>query len=132
MPKDSEYKKYISFKSIFYFCSLPIRVDSCRGCTHGCLYCFSQRLNNRPQGFHDSVVPANPNRFRKYLNQLNSYTHPEGLVKSCLRKRVPIHFGCVSDPFPYIEKEKQITLGFLQVLVSRCYLQDILQAHQIN
>ena len=121
MGKKKEYLKYISFKSIFYFCSLPVRLDSYRGCTHGCLYCFSQRLNNRAQGFHKCAVSANPASFRRYMESLDSDACQEGLVRSCLRHRVPIHFGCVADPFPDVEREKKATLGFLEVLAAHHY-----------
>jgi DNA repair photolyase len=121
MYQNKPYLKYMGFKSIFYFCSLPLRLDSYRGCTHGCLYCFSQRLNNRAEGFHRRAVPADPERFRCYMESLDSQACQEGLVRSCLRHRVPIHFGCVSDPFPGVERETQTTLKFLKVLVANAY-----------
>lgn len=114
--KTKAYDKYMSFKSIFYFCSLPVRLDSYLGCTHGCLYCFSQRLNNRAKGFHRKSIPADPDRFDRYMTTLHSKHHKNGLVRSCLKHKVPLHFGCVSDPFPQIERERKVTFRFLEVL----------------
>ena len=31
----------ISFTSQFYFCPVPLRMDTYSGCSHGCLYCFA-------------------------------------------------------------------------------------------
>ena len=121
MSEDPRYTKCIGFKSIFYFCSLPLRLNSYRGCTHGCLYCFSRRLNNRAQGFHKCAVPADPERFRRYMKAMDSQACQEGLVRSCLRHRVPIHFGCVSDPFPAVERETKTTQRFLEVLAASAY-----------
>lgn len=111
-----QYHKYIGIKSIFYFCSLPLRLDSYRGCTYGCLYCFSQSLNNRKSGFHYRAVPANPADFIKLMYSINHEGRKTNLVRSCLKRKIPIHFGCVSDPLQPQEIKSRITLKFLKIL----------------
>jgi DNA repair photolyase len=111
-----QYHKYIGIKSIFYFCSLPLRLDSYRGCTYGCLYCFSQSLNNRESGFHYRAVPANPADFIKLMDSINHEGRQTSLVRSCLKRKIPIHFGCVSDPLQPQEIKSRITLKFLKIL----------------
>ena len=115
------YTEFIALKSIFYFCSLPLRLDSYAGCSHGCLYCFSQNLNNRSSSFFSSVHPANPNSLEKLFASLNTYSGPDSPVRSCLKRRVPIHFGNVSDPFQPIEKKQRITYNFIQTLAKHHY-----------
>ena len=111
-----QYHKYIGIKSIFYFCSLPLRLDSYRGCTYGCLYCFSQSLNNRESGFHYRAVPANPADFIKLMDSISHEGRQTSLVRSCLKRKIPIHFGCVSDPLQPQEIKSRITLKFLKIL----------------
>ena len=110
----TEYKKFISFKSIFYFCSLPLRLDSYRGCTIGCHYCFSKSINNRKERF-SKVIPANPNKFERYFLQSPDEKRI-GIVKQCVDRRIPFHFGCVSDPFQPAEKKYKITYEMLKII----------------
>ena len=110
----TEYKKFISFKSIFYFCSLPLRLDSYRGCTIGCHYCFSKSINNRKEKFN-KVIPANPNKFGRYFLQSPNEKRI-GIVKQCVDRRIPFHFGCVSDPFQPAEKKYKITYEMLKII----------------
>lgn len=115
MIRKRTYLKYISLKSIFYFCSLPLRLDSYRGCTHGCLYCFSERLNNRRKGFRRNVLSADPGHFSRLMASLNK-GQKRGVIRSCLEKKVPVHFGCVSDPMQPAERVRRITQRFLEIL----------------
>jgi DNA repair photolyase len=110
------YKEFISFKSIFYFCALPLRLDSYNGCTYNCLYCFSQCLNNRNQDKFKKPKPANPHQLEKLLASSSKNQTNQGVVSSCLKRRIPIHFGNVSDPFQPIERSLRISYDFLQIL----------------
>lgn len=53
------YGSPISLTSQFYFCGVPLRLDTYSGCSHNCLYCFA---NHSAQ---------------KYI------AHPEMLDKAC-------------------------------------------------
>ena len=110
------YKNFIGFKSIFFFCSLPIRLDSYRGCTFNCLYCFSKKLNNRKPGFHSTVIPANPASLTALMLSVLDKGTTSGVIKSCLAHRVPIHFGSVSDPFQPLEEKHAVSYDFLKIL----------------
>jgi DNA repair photolyase len=39
-----------------------------------------------------------------------------GILQSCIRHKIPIHLGSVSDPFQHSEKTKKITLEYLKIL----------------
>lgn len=112
------YKKYIGIKSIFYFCSLPLRVDTYKGCSHNCVYCFSQVLNNRKENFFSKIIPADIDHFTGLMSSV--FIKKDGryssAIRSCLQRRVPIHLGCLSDPFQPIEKNLKVTKAFLEVL----------------
>jgi DNA repair photolyase len=110
------YTEFIGFKSLFYFCSLPLRLDSYRGCTYGCLYCFSQRLNNRRLDQFNKIVPANPKDFERLMVLSQNNPAKPGLVASCLQNKVPIHFGSVSDPFQPADAKYRISYQFLEIL----------------
>lgn len=112
-----EYKENIAIKSIFYFCSLPLRLDSYKGCTFKCLYCFSQCLNNRKGNFFlKSSINGNPTKLERNLVHSLFESTKVGAVQSCLQRRVPIHLGSVSDPFQHAETKDRVTLSYLKIL----------------
>ncbi len=115
------YCKYMGFKSIFYFCSLPLRLDTYKGCNHGCIYCFSQSLNNRPGRFFSEIAAADPEHFAKLMRPLPETGQGDSLVTSCIRRRVPIHLGCLSDPFQPQELRLHVTRQFLTILARHHY-----------
>lgn len=110
------YKEFISFKSIFYFCSIPLRLDSYKGCTHSCLYCFSQCLNNRKYNYFKKPKSAKPELLKKLLKNNENQKSRYGVISSCLRHRLPLHFGSISDPFQPIEKIQKVSFNILQIL----------------
>jgi DNA repair photolyase len=117
----SFYKEFISFKSIFYFCSLPLRLDSYKGCGFGCLYCFSQNLNYRNENFFNTAIPANPLLFSKRMRRTQIEGNDVGVINSCLLNRIPIHLGSVSDPFQPAEKKYRISFELLKILADYSY-----------
>lgn len=114
-PKDLKYMNFFGIKSLFSFCSLPMRLDSYKGCAHGCLYCFSQKLNNRQDGFFSKVLPANPMYFKKYLDYALHRSSGKGPISSSIKHHLPFHWGCASDPFQPIEKTFKVTEEILKV-----------------
>jgi DNA repair photolyase len=113
----AEYESNVSFKSIFYFCSLPLRLDSYNGCTFNCLYCFSQSLNNRKSDFFGSTLkPGNPSHLERLLKLSQCTASNSSILQSCLQHRIPIHLGSVSDPFQHAEKKYKITRDYLTIL----------------
>ncbi|GEM_PF-4859365 len=113
---DRFYTEYIGVKSLFYFCSLPIRLDSYRGCSHGCLYCFSQSLNNRTGNFNKDILPANPKGLAGIFHKVSIEKNWKDPVSSSIKHGVPIHFGCTSDPMQHLEKHEKVTLSMMKIL----------------
>jgi len=37
-------------------------------------------------------------------------------VRSCLERHIPLHFGCISDPFQPVEIKYRVTLEFLRII----------------
>ena len=109
----------LSLTGQFSFCSLPIRLDSYRGCSFSCPYCFARtRGGNVPK---PQIVPARPSALDNIFTRLDRYSENVGLIGEFLRRRSPIHFGGMSDPFQPAELRHQITLKYLQTLCDRSY-----------
>jgi len=138
-PSKDEYNNPLSFTTQFYFCPIPLRLDSYSGCQHNCLYCFANTSMQKFIGAKDkrivknydnvistSVKPTSYEAVRKYFDvafngKKNTFREQEAIAVECLKRRVPIHFGGMSDPFQPIEKHKQVTLSILKVLKSYNY-----------
>lgn len=113
----SIYKESLSFKSIFYFCSLPLRLDSYKGCTFNCLYCFSQNLNNRRYDFFQTKLKiGDPKRLERVFKSSTTKSKNLGVIKSCIQQKIPIHLGSVSDPFQHAEEKYKVTFEYLKIL----------------
>ena len=109
------YTTPIGLTSQFLFCGLPLRLDSYRGCGFQCAFCFArQRGGNTPEAV---VVPARPESIRRTFERaFRSDEHSLGVVGQFLRRRAPIHFGGMSDPFQPIETRYRITQATLGLL----------------
>lgn len=92
-------------------CDVPIRIDTYRGCSHGCKYCFVYRNYNiskiRPGDGAQSVID-----FIK--------------GKRCADTRwcdwnIPLHWGGVSDPFQPCERIHKKSLAVLKVFAETKY-----------
>lgn len=113
------YTTPLSLTSQFFFCGLPLRLDSYRGCAFQCNFCFARyRGGNTPAA---AVIPADPHTVSRRLSRaFSSSTWDESLLGQFLRRRCPVHFGGMSDPFQPAER----THG-----VSRCFLADLAEHH---
>jgi DNA repair photolyase len=108
------YTNPLSLTSQFFFCGLPLRLDSYRGCGFQCSFCFARfRGGNAPQ---PNVIPANPGTVRRALQRAFRETPPLGLIGQFLRRRVPVHFGGMSDPFQLAERTFRVTWQYLEAL----------------
>jgi len=115
--KDSvEYKNPISFTSQFYFCGIPFRLDTYRGCSHYCKYCFA----NARKGFqeaHFQVGVAKKEYFERLFKKAFDESEDTNNINiECLRHRLPLHFGGMSDPFQHREKDEKISYEVLKLL----------------
>jgi DNA repair photolyase len=131
------YSMPLSVTSQFYFCPMPLRLDTYSGCTNNCLYCFA---NNSMQKYmntdgdvklatlHDDefVKASTLQHVKKYFDIAfegapNNFKEQEGCAIEALRRRIPIHFGGMSDPFQPKEKKSRVTLEVLKLLKSYNY-----------
>lgn len=113
--KERYYTTPLSVTNQFFFCGLPLRLDTYRGCGFQCGFCFARRRGgNTPGG---DVVPALPAQIESALKRALCEPHePVGLVAQFLHRRVPIHFGGMSDPFQAAERKYHVSEAALQTL----------------
>lgn len=116
----AEYSSPIDVNNQIYFCGVPFRLDTYNGCTHGCKYCFvrAAEVTSASRGNRGNfIVPANSADVLRELNTaLNTTIERESIVVEWMRRRVPIHWGGMSDPFQPAEKKFQVSLRVLEAL----------------
>jgi len=110
----------LSLTSQFRFCGLPLRLDSYAGCAFRCVFCFARF---REGSSYSAALRAADG---EYLNRLFRFTFERedsrpGILAQFLRKRVPIHFGGMSDPFQPAELRFRVTQSFLRALAKYKY-----------
>ena len=111
-----KYSEQFGFKSIFYFCPLPIRFDSYSGCSQGCLYCWSQWCGHKKRYLRNGIRPIDINDLR---NRLAFASRPGTMKKSAINQLIergcPIHFGGLSEPLQLIDKKYRVTFKAIEV-----------------
>lgn len=112
---DRYYETALTVTSQFYFCGLPVRLDSYSYCPFACEYCFAkQRGGNFKQ---PRLKLASARALERWLILADGRPREgESILVEFLRQKVPIHFGGMSDPFPPFEPQLKVTLSLLQVL----------------
>jgi len=109
----------LSLTSQFGFCSLPLRLDSYRGCGFGCTYCFAlQRGGNVAAS---NIAPADPSAVARALSRASRGEPTQSPVIEMLRRQVPIHFGGMSDPFQPAERKYRVSMEYLKALAASSY-----------
>lgn len=100
----------LTWTSQFYFCALPLRLDTYRNCSFNCIYCY---VRNRGGNFRakDTAYPDINSLKRKLQN-----SEPTSLISQCAMRRLPLHFGGMSEPFGKQEIELKITYNTLLLL----------------
>jgi DNA repair photolyase len=112
------YTTPLSLTSQFSFCGLPLRLDSYRGCAFQCKYCFARnRGGNSPE---ESVRPANPSTILRRVND-SVAGRRDGVLAQFLNRRVPLHFGGMSDPLQPAERRYRVTEQILRGLLQSRY-----------
>ena len=108
------YRYALSLTSQFYFCGLPLRLDSYKGCPSKCIYCF---VGSRQGNFLKDIQYANPVLIGKWFElALEQNSKTDNVLIECLRRRMPIHFGGMSDPLLIHDSFKHVTLEILKIL----------------
>jgi len=126
------YSTPIAVTSQFYFCPMPLRMDTYSGCTNNCLYCFA---NNSQQKYindkgslklanlhnSDFVKPTTVKKVKKYLDiafegAKNTFSNQEACAIEAIKRRIPIHWGGMSDGFQPKERTSKVSLECLKLL----------------
>jgi len=109
------YKNPIALTCQFYHCTIPFRLDTYRGCQFFCAYCFAidRNLNINM----NDIQPADFSIINFYFkNAFEKENLAKNVIIECLRRKMPIHFGGMSDPFQPIEKKLKVSLKTLSLL----------------
>lgn len=111
------YTNPLSLTSQFYFCGLPLRLDTYGDCQFGCLYCFAATRGG--QRGARGIRPADgPGLIRRLCNLRNN---PATLLGELFGVKQPVHFGGMSDPLPPVERRARVTLAVLRNLAEDDY-----------
>jgi len=129
IKKREYYSSPLSLTSQFYFCPVPLRLDTYSGCEHNCIYCFA---NNSMQKFigssefsqrqiYENVKPTKLAYVKKYFDMAfegkpNTFSNQEAIAVECIKRKVPLHYGGMSDPCQPIEAEIGVTYEVLKLL----------------
>lgn len=84
-----------------------------------CRFCFA-RLRGGSGAAETTVLPADPERITRALDRAVKST-PRGAIGEFLRRRVPVHFGGMSDPFQRMDVRYRVTSRVLEALVRHGY-----------
>lgn len=99
----------LNVSSKFAICGLPLRVDTYKNCSFGCIYCFS---NNRKicefdKGFQVANLKSLERRLERIFEQGRYDT--SNFLDNLIAQRITWHCGGMSDPFQPIERHYRIT-----------------------
>lgn len=101
----------LSCGSQVILCNLPIRLDTYRGCSHNCKYCFARRNS-------DINIIRKGNTLEALKNFVEGKRNAE---TNWCDWNIPIHWGGMSDPFQPIERKYRYSLEFLKYLKETQY-----------
>jgi DNA repair photolyase len=108
----------LTLTSQFAFCGLPLRLDTYGGCAFQCKFCFARYRGGATAG--EVVRPADPASLERVFARALK-RHQPGILAQFLRRRVPLHFGGMSDPFQPAERRHLVTRSVLKLLGSFQY-----------
>lgn len=108
-----EYRYGLGLTSQFYFCGLPLRLDTYSKCAFRCSYCFAHARGGAHRDVDASVYSGSrlARRFDRILEGRGN-----GALDELLINGQPIHFGGMSDPFSALERRHGASLAALKVL----------------
>lgn len=94
-----------------WFCDLPVRYDTYKGCSHGCKYCFVQRKSK--------ISKIEPGEGLKPLKEFVEGRRTE--TTKAFDWNIPLHIGGMSDPFQPCEETQERTYNALKYLAETGY-----------
>ena len=102
------------------FCPFPFSMDTYDGCTHNCNYCFSY-FNYLINKATKEKNFATSQRFvdirhieRIFSNQPQNKKEKE--LCEFVKRKIPVHWGGITDPFSDIEAKHGVSLKILKIL----------------
>lgn len=97
MNKYLTYRYALSLTSQFYFCGVPFRFDTAPKCTLNCSYCFAMSRGGRRTS--NTLLVDFDKIERKLSTIFEKGEAINDVTGEMLTRKVPIHFGGLSDPF---------------------------------
>lgn len=105
----------LNVSSKFAICGLPIRVDTYKNCTFGCIYCFSN--NRKICEFDKTLQIANLDSIERRLDRIFNKEKCDmtNFLDTLIADRITWHCGGMSDPFQPIEGKYHITKQMIDI-----------------
>jgi len=105
--------------SQFFFCPFPFVIDSYAGCPQHCRYCFSywNSLTNQAKGkdnFEEDSKTINTDHLERILSN-KPRNQDEKELCEFVKRKIPIHWGGISEPFPFFEEKYGTGLKILKL-----------------
>jgi len=109
--------------SQFTHCPIPYHMDTYRGCSFNCTYCFARdfvtfarRNQEGPKKEFAYLVGNRADLLERWIERTleKDYNYNKS-EEVAFKERIPIKIGATSDPFPYAELEHGITKDILHV-----------------
>lgn len=118
----------------FYECGLPLTFDQYSKCAFNCQYCFSAFLNVGQMGakaakkaalsatqiaqlskYRNPVRSVDPDKVKRFWTEADSsrWNNVAAMLVTLVRKRTPLHWGGLCDPFDPFEKRFKVGLELL-------------------
>lgn len=92
-------------------CNVPVRLDTYRGCSHNCKYCFTYRK------YDISTIKKD-----ETIDSLKSFINGNRIQElQWCDWNIPIHWGGMSDPFQPAERKYRNSLECLKVFAETKY-----------
>lgn len=92
-------------------CDTPIRIDTYKGCSHACKYCFVKRKSDIT-----NIEPVN------CVKSLRGFIEGKRTITtSWCDWNIPLHWGGLSDPFQPCEKQYRISYECLKIFAETKY-----------
>ena len=115
---NGDYSGCIAFTSQFYFCSIPLRLDTYQGCGHQCKYCFANLRSgkNFEKDRTKNYSIAKPETVERYMEKAVNEKETANIEVNAIKQGIPFHWGGMADPFPPIEKKHGISLKVAKIL----------------
>lgn len=104
----------LNVSSKFAICGLPLRVDSYKRCSFGCVYCFAN--NRKIMEFGRDLQVGDLAQLRRYLSRVMSLGGRDGnLMDALVLDHITWHCGGMSDPLQPCENRYHITRGLVEL-----------------